>query len=201
MKYFRSITLLLVLAIAFSSFSLAESKKKTEKKEIKAKNIQYVISVKQKGKPIGEIIFETYPGTAPKMCRNFDSLVSKKFYDGTAFHRVIPGFMIQGGDPNSKNKLRDKWGQGDMWQRKIPAEFSTIKHTRGIVSTAREGDDINSGNSQFFIMVADKPHLDGKYTVFGKTLKGMDVADKIVAMPRDKNDNPNDKVEMTIRKK
>ena len=201
MKKLGFIAMLFVLAYTFSPVAWAESKTKDVKKVSKPQKAQYVISVKQKGKPIGEIIFETYPETAPKMCRNFDSLVSKKFYDGTAFHRVIPGFMIQGGDPNSKNKPRDSWGQGDMWQRKMPAEFSSIKHTRGIVSTAREGNDINSGSSQFFIMVADKPHLDGKYTVFGKVLKGMDVADKIVAMPRDSNDNPNDKVEMTIRKK
>jgi peptidyl-prolyl cis-trans isomerase B (cyclophilin B) len=199
MKHFKTIAILLALSVIFSATTFAEKKVETKKKATKKQ--QYVISVTQKGKSLGNIIIETWPDVAPKMCRNFDSLVSIKFYNGTAFHRVIPGFMIQGGDPNSKNKPRDTWGQGDMWQKKIPAEFSKIKHTRGILSTAREGNDINSASSQFFIMVADKPHLDGKYTIFGTVLKGMDVADKIVNSPRDAGDNPNDKIEMTIKRK
>ncbi len=168
-------------------------------KKKKVERPQYVIEVFQKGKKLGDIVIELFPDVAPKHVRNFDSLVSIKFYDGTAFHRVIPGFMIQGGDPNSKNKPRHMWGYGDPSQKRVPAEFSDIPHKRGIVSAAR-GPDPNSATSQFFICVADAPWLDGKYTVFGRVLKGMDVADKVANVPRDERDNPIDKVEMKIRK-
>jgi peptidyl-prolyl cis-trans isomerase B (cyclophilin B) len=169
-------------------------------KEQNAKHPQYEISVTQKGVSLGKIIVETFPETAPKMCHNFDSLVSIGFYNGTAFHRVIPGFMIQGGDPNSKNKTKDMWGMGDPTQTTVPAEFSNIPHKRGILSTARSNDP-NSATSQFFIMHGDSPHLDGKYTVFGKVLDGLDVVDKIVSVPTENPNRPIDKVEMTIVKK
>ncbi len=164
------------------------------------KNPQYVISITHEGKAVGDIAIETFPEVAPKHCANFDSLVSEGFYDGTAFHRVIPGFMIQGGDPNSKNKPRDTWGYGDPNQKTVPAEFNDISHKRGILSTARSRD-INSASSQFFIMVEDGPFLDRQYTVFGKVLEGMDIADYVVNVSRDHNDNPDEKVEMTIKKK
>jgi peptidyl-prolyl cis-trans isomerase B (cyclophilin B) len=158
-----------------------------------------MISVSQAGKKLGDIIIELFPDIAPKHCKNFDSLVAIKFYDGTAFHRVIPGFMIQGGDPNSKNKPEAMWGMGDNSQKKIPAEFSKLKHERGTISAARS-QDVNSATSQFFICVAPAPHLDGQYSIFGKVLSGMDVADKVVNTPRDKSDKPLKKVEMKIRK-
>ncbi len=160
---------------------------------------QYKITVTQKGDTLGKIIIELFPDIAPKHVANFDSLVSIGFYDGTAFHRVIPGFMIQGGDPNSKTQPRERWGFGDPSQTRVPAEFSKISHRRGIVSAARAADP-NSATSQFFICVADATWLDGQYSVFGRVLKGMEVADKIVNVPRDQRDNPIDKVEMTIVK-
>ncbi len=162
---------------------------------------KYEITVTHQGKTVGTITIETFPEVAPKHCANFDSLVSIGFYDGTAFHRVIPGFMIQGGDPNSKNKPRNTWGYGDPSQRKVPAEFSEIPHERGILSTARS-QDINSAASQFFIMVERNSGLDGQYTVFGRVIgeKSMEVADYIVNVPRDEGDNPLEKVEMTIKK-
>jgi peptidyl-prolyl cis-trans isomerase B (cyclophilin B) len=165
-------------------------------------NPHYIISVKLKeaNQDLGEIELELFPQVAPKHVRNFDSLVSIKFFDGCAFHRVIPGFMIQGGDPNSKDKPKNTWGYGDPSQTRVPAEFNTIKHERGILSAARSNDP-NSATSQFFIMVASAPHLDGQYTAYGKVVSGMDVVDKIVNQPRDGRDNPLDKVEMTIRKK
>lgn len=150
---------------------------------------------------MGEIEVELFPETAPKHCANFDSLVTIKFYDGTAFHRVIPDFMIQGGDPATKLKGRESWGKGMPGQTKVPAEFSKRTHARGILSAARKGNDINSATSQFFICVADRPDLDANYTVFGRVLSGMEVADKIVNVPRDERDNPLDKIEMTISKK
>jgi peptidyl-prolyl cis-trans isomerase B (cyclophilin B) len=136
----------------------------------------------------GKIIFQFFPDVAPNHVNNFKSLAQSKFYDGTTFHRVIPGFMIQGGDPNSKDDDLNDDGRG-RGPRTLEAEFNSIKHERGIVSTAR-GQDPNSASSQFFIMVTSNPSLDGQYTVFGKVVKGMDVVDKIVNLPRNKMDNP-----------
>jgi len=160
---------------------------------------QYKITVTQNGRTLGSMIIELFPDVAPKHVANFDSLVSIGFYNGTAFHRVIPGFMIQGGDPNSKTKPREQWGFGDPSQKRVPAEFSKIAHRRGIISAARSADP-NSATSQFFICVADAPWLDGQYSVFGRVLQGMEVADRIAEVERDQRDNPIDKVEMTIVK-
>ncbi len=162
-------------------------------------NPKYVITVTTRGQTLGDIVVELFPDKAPQHVRNFDSLVSIGFYDGTAFHRVIDGFMIQGGDPNSKDKPKNTWGFGDPSQRKIPAEFNDIKHKRGILSAARTPDP-NSATSQFFIMVGDAPHLDGNYTAYGKVVSGMDVVDAIVAQPKE-GSAPIDKIEMKIRKK
>jgi cyclophilin family peptidyl-prolyl cis-trans isomerase len=165
-------------------------------------NPHYIISVTQKGEHLGDIEIELFPKVAPKHVHNFDSLVAIKFYDGTAFHRVIPGFMIQGGDPNSKDKPKSTWGFGDPSQTKVPAEFNDTKHVRGIISAARSQDP-NSATSQFFIMHADAPHLDHQYTAYGKVVSGMDVVDKICNLPLEgpHNSSPVDKVEMTIKKK
>ena len=168
--------------------------------KVETQKPQYVISVTQKDKPMGDIVVELFPDVAPLMCRNFDSLVSIGFYDGTAFHRVMPGFMIQGGDPNSKNKPKETWGQGDPSQTNIRAEFSDISHMRGILSTARS-KDINSGSSQFFIMVGDAPRLDHQYTVFGHVISGIGVVDDIVNSPTGERNCPIDKIEMKIKKK
>src|SRR5439155_3469914 len=115
-------------------------------------------------------------------------LAEKGFYNGTKFHRCIPGFMIQGGDPNTKNDAPSTWGMGGS-EKRVPAEFSSIKHKRGIVSMARSSDP-NSASSQFFIMVADYPSLDNQYSVFGQVTKGMDVADKIVSAKTGQQDRP-----------
>ena len=206
MKNFLTIVLMTFLAFTVVNCS-SNSKEKTEgekmaddKKQEKVERPQYVISVTHGGKPLGDMIIETYPDVAPKHAHNFDSLVTIGFYDGTAFHRVIPNFMIQGGDPNSKDKPKSKWGFGDPSQTTVPAEFSNLKHERGILSAARSQDP-NSATSQFFVMVKESPHLDGQYSIFGKVLEGMEVADKIVAVPRDSRDNPEEKVEMKIKKK
>lgn len=165
---------------------------------------RYEITVEQKGSEMGKIVIETLPEVAPKHCHNFDSLVAAKFYDGTAFHRAIPNFMIQGGDPNSKSKAKETWGEGDSTQTNVIAEFNDVSHLRGIVSTARS-EDPNSGNSQFFICVADVVRLDHKYTVFAKVVTGMVVADKIAAVEKERNSggelaSPKDKISMKIRK-
>lgn len=164
-----------------------------------AENPQYRISITRGGVPLGDITIEMFPDVAPKHVHNFDSLVSIGFYNGTAFHRVIPGFMIQGGDPNSRSGPRSTWGFGDPSQTTVPAEFSSLHHLRGILSAARANDP-NSATSQFFICVASASWLDGKYSIYGQVLTGMDVVDTIVSSPRDVNDNPFEKMEMNIVK-
>ncbi len=144
----------------------------------------------------GKIVFELLSDVAPKHVANFKKLASSGFYDSTTFHRVIPGFMIQGGDPNSKDEDRSNDGLGQPGQPTVPAEFSKLNHKRGIVSAARRANDINSATSQFFICVADAPHLDGQYSIFGRVIEGMDVVDTIVKVPRDQHDNPLRKVIM-----
>jgi cyclophilin family peptidyl-prolyl cis-trans isomerase len=138
----------------------------------------------------GKIVVMFFPDKAPKHVESFKSLVAKKFYDGTRFHRVIPSFMIQGGDPLSKNKDRADDGQGDAGY-KVPAEFNDYLHVRGILSAARSNDPDSAG-SQFFIMHATSPTLDGQYTIFGRAIAGLDVVDTIVGLHRDQNDNPVD---------
>ena len=137
----------------------------------------------------GDITIRFFPDVAPNHVKNFLSLAEKGFYNGTKFHRVIPGFMIQGGDPNTKTSDTSSWGTGGSGTN-VNAEFNRISHKRGIVSMARSNSP-NSASSQFFIVVKDSTFLDNQYTVFGQVTKGMDVADKIVNAPRGENDRPN----------
>lgn len=133
------------------------------------------------------IKIELYPDVAPNTVRNFISLVQKGFYDGTIFHRVIPGFMIQGGDPEGT-------GMGGPGYS-IKGEFTSngftnnLKHERGVISMARSSWPDSAG-SQFFIMVEDAPHLDGQYASFGRVIEGMEEADRIVSVKTDRNDRP-----------
>ena len=136
----------------------------------------------------GTIEIEFFPDKAPKHVEAIKKLVNQGFYDETLFHRVIPNFMIQGGDPLSKQPNRALHGTGGP-DFNIPAEFNNISHKRGICSMARSQHKDSAG-SQFFICVANVPYLDGQYTVWGEVISGMDVADKIVALDRDYNDNP-----------
>jgi len=145
----------------------------------------------------GDIEIEFHPNVAPKHVENFIKLAKDGFYNGTIFHRVIPGFMIQGGDPNTKDSLKkETYGQGGPGYT-VKAEFNDIPHKRGIVSMARAADPDSAG-SQFFIVVEDSRFLDRKYSVFGQVKKGIGVADKIVNLPRDERDNPKERVEMTV---
>lgn len=135
----------------------------------------------------GVMKVELYPETAPNTVTNFISLVEKGFYNGTIFHRVIPGFMIQGGDPEGT-------GMGGPGYR-IKGEFTAnrfqndLKHTKGVISMARSGHPDSAG-SQFFIMVDDAPHLDGQYASFGKVIEGIEVADQIVSVATNYSDRP-----------
>jgi len=132
---------------------------------------------------------ELYPEIAPNTVNNFISLINKGFYDGVIFHRVIPGFMIQGGDPDGS-------GMGGP-NYSIKGEFSSngfkndLKHDKGVLSMARTMAP-NSAGSQFFLMVAKSPHLDGEYAAFGKVIEGIEEADRIVSVKRDRSDKPND---------
>jgi cyclophilin family peptidyl-prolyl cis-trans isomerase len=145
---------------------------------------------------MGDITIELYEKDAPQHVANFKKLVNSKFYEGTTFHRVIPGFMIQGGDPNSKDSDRSNDGVGGPGYT-IPAEIK-LTHEKGSVAAARLGDAQNpkreSSGSQFYIVTGDASHLDGQYTVFGKVIKGMDITEKIQNVKRDERDNPVDKV-------
>ena len=145
-----------------------------------------------------ELVF--FPELAPKHVESFLNLAKKGFYNGTIFHRVIPGFMIQGGDPYTKDpSKRQLYGTGGPGYN-VPAEFNRISHERGIVSMARSADP-NSAGSQFFIVVDKASFLDGQYTVFGEVVSGMEVADKIVSQPRDSKDNPLERIEITVEVK
>jgi peptidyl-prolyl cis-trans isomerase B (cyclophilin B) len=154
------------------------------------------IAITSKGQPVGEMVLRFFPDVAPGHVKNFVKLSKEGFYNGTTFHRVIPGFMIQGGDPNSKSPDRASHGMGGPGHT-IKAEFNSKPHKRGIVSMARSNDPDSAG-SQFFICVADANFLDWQYTVFGEVVSGMEVADKVVGMKRDGRDNPLERVEMTV---
>ena len=137
---------------------------------------------------LGNIQFELLSDIAPETVRNFIKLAKSGFYDGTLFHRVIPKFMIQGGDPNTKESDKSTWGTGGPGYN-MKAEFNSRSHLRGIVSMARSSDPDSAG-SQFFVVTSDSTFLDREYTVFGQVADGMEVADKIVNLPRDGNDCP-----------
>ncbi len=149
-----------------------------------------VISVSINGAPAGEMVAEFYPDKAPNHVRNFKWLADNQFYDGVKFHRVIKGFMLQGGDPTGTG------GGGPGWQ--VNAEFNDVKHTKGILSMARTNDP-NSAGSQFFVMDGTTPHLDGQYTAFGKVIKGIDIVDKVTAVPTTgpERSTPTQEIKMT----
>jgi len=193
MRLFR-IGSVIVSVLLFASFGLAEivNKKFTPEEIKKMTETSAVIETK-----FGNIELRFFPDVAPNHVKNFIDLAKKGFYDGTTFHRVIPGFMIQGGDPNTKTQNRSRHGFGGPGYT-VKAEFSEKLHKRGTLSMARSQDPDSAG-SQFFICVADAPSLNGKYTVFDEVASGMDVADKIVSQARDKRDNPNNKIEMKIK--
>ena len=147
----------------------------------------------------GEIELELLPDKAPGHVKNFLDLARKGFYDGTTFHRVIPGFMIQGGDPNTKDLKgpRERHGTGGPGYT-IKAEFNDTPHKRGVLSMARSQDP-NSAGCQFFICVSDAGFLDRQYTAFGRVVRGMEAADKVVNAARDARDNPEERIDMKIR--
>ncbi|MGE0454400.1 MAG: peptidylprolyl isomerase [Vicinamibacteria bacterium] len=147
----------------------------------------------------GEIELEFLNDKAPGHVKNFLDLAKKGAYDGTTFHRVIPGFMIQGGDPTTADPRapRQRHGTGGPGYT-IKAEFNDTPHKRGVLSMAR-AQDPDSAGCQFFICVADSNFLDRQYTAFGRVVRGMEAVDKIVASPRDSRDNPNERIDLKVR--
>jgi len=195
MKRICSILIVFIFFLTLSmsqSFSQGVQYKKFSSEEVKRISEQQAII----HTTLGDITLKFFPEVAPNHVNNFIELAKKGFYNGTTFHRVVAKFVIQGGDPNSKNPDRSSHGMGGPGYQ-IKAEFNNKPHRRGTLSMARSTHPDSAG-SQFFICVADAPSLDGKYTVFGEVAKGMEVVDKIVSQPRDGNDNPNDRIEMTV---
>ncbi len=146
--------------------------------------------------PHGKIVWRFFPAEAPGQSAYVKELIQRGFYDGTTFHRVIPHFVVQGGDPSSKNADRSDDGSGEA-DRRLKAEFSKALHYRpGTVGMARDADP-DSGSCQFFIALENIPRLDGLYTIFGEVIEGLDVARRIADLPRDLNDNPLERVPVT----
>ena len=169
-----------VLGLAVVAAPVRGEEKKEEKKETTAATETKEVAVFKTSE--GELVAEFWSDVAPKTVENFKKLAKSGFYDGTAFHRIIKGFMAQGGDPLTKDASKEAmWGTGDPGY-KIDAEFSEKKHVRGVLSMARSQDP-NSAGSQFFLCFGPTPQLDGKYTAFGKVIKGDAVLDKLANVP------------------
>ncbi|WP_303984823.1 peptidylprolyl isomerase [Niallia circulans] len=189
--FFLSFVLLLLLSGCGTTKSEPSKEENTTQAKVISPDDYPIVTITMEDN--STITLELYPDKAPNTVNNFVSLVNKGFYDGLIFHRIIPDFMIQGGDPNGN-------GTGGPGYS-IKGEFSEngfendLKHERGVISMARSQLPDSAG-SQFFIMVADAPHLDGEYAPFGKVIEGMDVVDKIVSSKRDKNDKPVEEIKM-----
>ena len=186
----RILTVMIVL-FAVSAHTEVRYRNFTEEEIARMARAIAVIETK-----FGNIEIRFFPDSAPNHVNNFIELANYGFYDVTVFHRVIPGVMIQGGDPNSKSADTTLYGNGGPGYT-LKAEFNDRPHMRGVLSMARSGHPDSAG-SRFFICINDSPWLDEQYTVFGEVVSGMDAADKIVSQPRDKRDNPDDRVEMKI---
>jgi peptidyl-prolyl cis-trans isomerase B (cyclophilin B) len=170
----------IVLAVLLSSALFAAEEKKEENKPMNTNEVA-VIKTSE-----GEMVVQFWNDAAPNTIENFKKLARQGFYDGTIFHRIVKGFMIQGGDPNSKDTAKESsYGEGGPGY-KIKAEFNDHSHERGVISMARSSDPDSAG-SQFFICLAPVPRLDHQYTTFGKLIKGTDVLEKIGDTPVTRN--------------
>jgi peptidyl-prolyl cis-trans isomerase B (cyclophilin B) len=174
-----------VIGLALGAAPIRSEEKKEEKKEHAAMNeTKDELAVIKTSE--GEMVVQFWTDAAPNTIENFKKLAREGFYDGTIFHRIVKGFMIQGGDPNSKDPAKESsYGEGGPGY-KIKAEFNDHSHQRGVISMARSSDPDSAG-SQFFICLARVPRLDGQYTTFGKLIKGADVLEKIGDTPVTKN--------------
>jgi len=178
---FVSMKFSIVLAVLLASAAFAAEEKKEEKTPMNSPNEVAVIKTSE-----GDMVVQFWTDAAPNTVENFKKLASQGFYDGTIFHRIVKGFMIQGGDPNSKDPTKENsYGEGGPGYN-IKAEFNDHGHERGVVSMAR-GPDPGSAGSQFFICLAPVHRLDHQYTTFGKLIKGQDVLEKIGDIPVTRN--------------
>jgi peptidyl-prolyl cis-trans isomerase B (cyclophilin B) len=183
----KQVLLCCALGLAFVAAPVRSEEKKEEKKDTAAMSEPKEVAVIKTSE--GEMVAEFWPDVAPKTVENFKKLAKSGFYDGTAFHRVIKGFMIQGGDPLTKDESKkSSWGTGDPGY-KIKAEFNKKSHERGVLSMARSQDPDSAG-SQFFICHGAPKFLDGQYTAFGKLIKGDDVLEKIATTKTLPGDRP-----------
>src|SRR5438046_450779 len=181
----------LCLAIAFGQADKKEAEKKDDKEAKPAKSDAKEVAVIKTTE--GEMVVEFWPEVAPKHVENFKTLAKKGFYDGTCFHRVIKGFMIQGGDPLTKDAAnKSRWGTGGPGHR-VKAEFNDKPHVRGVLSMARSNDPDSAG-SQFFICHGDPRFLDRQYTAFGRLIEGDDVLEKIATTPTQPGDRPTNRM-------
>ena len=179
----KTILLTCLVGLALALPACAEDKKKEETKPVNTAEVAIIKTSE------GEMVLEFWPDVAPGHVENFKKLAKQGFYDGTCFHRVIKGFMIQGGDPNTKDDTKKaQWGQGGPGYT-INAEFNKKPHVRGTLSMARTSDP-NSAGSQFFICHADARFLDRQYTAFGKLIKGDDVLEKLATTATQPGDRP-----------
>jgi peptidyl-prolyl cis-trans isomerase B (cyclophilin B) len=177
------LTCVLGLALGLGCTQAADETKKDEKKNVNTNEVAVIKTTE------GDMVIEFWPEVAPKTVENFKKLAKEGFYDGTCFHRVIKGFMIQGGDPNTKDPAKEsQWGMGDPGY-KIKAEFNERSHVRGVISMARSNNPDSAG-SQFFICHGNPKFLDRQYTTFGKLIKGDDVLEKIATTPTHPPDRP-----------
>jgi peptidyl-prolyl cis-trans isomerase B (cyclophilin B) len=176
-------TLICLFLVCVFSMTLAKAQSLSATQSTYTGKPMFQILTKRNNATLGIIKVELYPLIAPKHVRNFDSLVSVQFFDTIAFHRVVPGFVIQGGDPNSRHGSPCSWGFGQPGQVTVNAEFTNARHVRGALSAARS-NNINSATSQFFICVADAPNLNNSYSLYGRVIDGMKYADTIVNAPR-----------------
>jgi len=191
--------LAVAVSVMFLSLTAAGVRAEVVSKKFKEKQIRKMTKTKAVIETrFGNITLRFFPELAPNHVKSFIDLAKDGFYDGVIFHRVIPGRLIQGGDPNSKSLDRSVHGFGGPGYT-LKAEFNSRPHKRGTLSMARGEKDADSAGSQFFICVSDAPWLDGQYTVFGEVVSGMEVVDRIANEPRDLNNNPLERVEIKIK--
>lgn len=200
-RKFTTIAVALLIALPLAGATATKGKTASGKGKKVSSPRDYANTLATLQTDMGDITLKFIYDKAPKHVANFVDLASKGFYDGTMFHRVIPGFMIQGGDPLTKQPETPgrAYGTGGNVvggkEQRLKAEFNDTSHKRGIVSMAR-AQDPNSASSQFFIVVKDSTFLDNQYSAFGEVVSGMEVADKIVAAPRNASDRPNQAIKI-----
>jgi len=198
MKFLPSLALVALISIGFTSCKSIRGAREAEVRPMDMSQNTAHLRIEVNGK-IKTVVIQLNPDAAPRTVENFKTLVASGFYNNLAFHRVIPNYLVQTGDPGAKDfRGKGKWGLGGPGYT-VPAEIG-LKHKRGSVAMARLGNDINpskeSNGSQFYIALADLPSLDGQYTVFGEVLSGIEVLDEMANVPTDANDIPTQRTEV-----